>query len=157
MPNNDERVPVRPIAKTAPEAEQQIFVHREGIDVADPASFEVAGAGMMHGVGAAPEVIGRQRHHADHPTHPIVRQAMAEIRTMAAIVLNHEQSHKKTRSRYSKYQGEPPVAEMQRCPGQRPERCKRHERDHNLYCAADVIGFAVAREDLRPAPHVGRQ
>ena len=87
---HDERVPVRPIAKTAPEAEQQIFVDREGIDVADPASFEVAGAGMMHGVGAAPEVIGRQRHHANHPTHPIVRQAMAEKRTMAAIVLNHE-------------------------------------------------------------------
>jgi hypothetical protein len=46
---------------------------------------------------------GRQRHHADHPAHPIVRQAMAEKGTMAAIVLNHEQSHKKTRSRHCKY------------------------------------------------------
>ena len=89
--------------------------------------------------------------------HPIVRQAMAEKGTMAAIVLNHEQSHKKTGSRHRKHQGEPPVAEMQRCPGQRPKRCKRHERDHNLHCAADVIGFAVARKDLRPPPHVGRQ
>jgi hypothetical protein len=112
---------------------------------------------MMDGVGAAPEVIGRQRHHADHPAHPIVSQAMAKKGTMAAIVLNHEQSYEKARGRHRKQQGEPPVAEMQRCPGQHPQRCKRHERDHNLHCAADVIGFAIAREDLRPLPNVGRQ
>ena len=75
-------------------------MHREGIDVADPASFKVARGSMMDGVGSTPEVIGRQRQHTDYPTYPIVCQAMTKKGAMAAIMLNHEQSHEKARGRY---------------------------------------------------------
>ena len=70
---------------------------------------------------------------------------------MAAIVLDHEQPHQEAGSRHREQQGEPPVAEMERCPGQHPERDERHERDRDLDGAAAVAGFAVARENLRPA------
>src|SRR5207249_3727718 len=115
---HDERVPVSPIAKTTPKGARQIFAHRESIDVADPASFKVARGGMMDGVGSAPKIIGRQRQHTDYPAYPIVCHAMTKEGAMAAIMLNHEQSHEKARGRYREQQGEPPVAKMQRCPSQ---------------------------------------
>ena len=46
---------------------------------------------------------------------------------------------------------------MQRCPGQRPQRCKRRESDRNLHRAAGLIGFAVGPEDFRPALWMGPQ
>src|SRR4051812_30103388 len=43
----------------------------EGIDIAKPTPFEMAGTGMMHGMRAAPEAIGRERQHADQSSHPL--------------------------------------------------------------------------------------
>ena len=59
----------------------------------------------MDGVRAAPEIIGRQRQHADHPAHPVICQAMAEEGAVAAVVLDHEQPHQETRGRYREQQG----------------------------------------------------
>ncbi len=59
---------------------------------------------MVDGVGSSPEVIGRQRQDADHSTHPIVCHAMTKKGAMAAIMLNHEQSHEKARGRYREQQ-----------------------------------------------------
>ena len=62
---HDGRVPVNPVAKTAPERERRIFLHRERIDVAEAAPFEVTGGSVMDGVSATPEVIRRVGKHAD--------------------------------------------------------------------------------------------
>ena len=97
---HDEGVAIDPIAEPAPKRPREIFAHRQGIDVADPAPFEVAGAGVMDGMRAAPEIIGRECQHADDPPHPVVRQAMTEERTMPAIVLDHEQPHEESRGRH---------------------------------------------------------
>jgi hypothetical protein len=44
----------------------------------------------MDGVRAPPEIIRRQREHAEHPSDPVVRDTVAEKRAMAAIVLYHK-------------------------------------------------------------------
>ena len=75
---HDERVSVRAIAKSAPEGERLIFLHREGIDVSDSAPFEMSGGGMMDGVSVAPEIIRRQRQHADHSSHPVICRTLAK-------------------------------------------------------------------------------
>jgi hypothetical protein len=59
---------------------------------------------MMYRMGSTPEIIGRQRQYADHPAYPIVCHAMTKEGAMAAIMLNHEQSNEKARSRYREQQ-----------------------------------------------------
>ena len=106
----------------------------------------------MDGVSVAPEIVGRQGEHADHPADPIVCRSLAKERAVAAIMLNHEQPHEEARGRHRKQQSDPPIFKMDRCPGQRPKRRKRRGRDRNLHDAADVVGLAIARKGLRPAP-----
>jgi len=110
----------------------------------------------MDGVRAPPEIIGRERQYADCAAYPIVRQAMSEEGTVAAIVLDHEQPNQEAGGRHGEQQRHPPEAEVVRCPGQCPQRHKRHERDGNLDDTAGVIGLAVACEELRPVPRVFR-
>jgi hypothetical protein len=48
------RMTVEPIFETTEARERQIFLHRERVDVADAAPFQIAGGGVMNGMGAAP-------------------------------------------------------------------------------------------------------
>jgi len=68
--------------------------------VADPASVEKTRVSMMDSMAAAPVVVGRQRQNAKNSTYPIVRQTIPKEGAMSAIMLDHEQSHEKTGSRY---------------------------------------------------------
>ena len=70
-----------------------IFAHRQRIDVANAATIEIAGGGVMDGVRAAPEIIGRHRKDADDAADPIVCPSVREECAVTAIVLDHEQSH----------------------------------------------------------------
>ena len=110
----------------------------------------------MDGMRAPPEIIGRECQYADCATYPIVRQAMPEEGTVAAIVLDHKQPNQESGGRHGEQQGHPPEAKVVRCPGQCPQRHKWHERDGNLDDTAGVIGLAVAFEELRPSPRVFR-
>src|SRR3546814_12252995 len=65
-------------------------VDRKGVDVADAAAGQVAGAGMVHGMGAAPGVVGSQRQHADRAADPVVGEAVGEEGAVAAIVRSEE-------------------------------------------------------------------
>src|SRR5262245_22006773 len=110
----------------------------------------------MDGMRAPPEIIGRERQYADCATYPIVRQAMPEEGTVAAIVLDHEQPNQESGGRHGEQQGHPPEAKVVRCPGQCPQRHKWHERDGNLDDTSGVTGFSVAFEELHPSPRVFR-
>ena len=94
-----QRMAVQPILQAAPARQRQIFAHRQRVDVADAAALEIAGGGMMHGMRAPPEIVGRQGEHAEHAADPVIGQAMAEERAMAAIVLDHEQPHQEAGGR----------------------------------------------------------
>src|SRR6516162_2401141 len=43
------------------------------------------------------------------------------------------------------------MADMNRCPSQRPKCCEWHERDRNLEDAATVTGLTISRESPYPA------
>jgi hypothetical protein len=61
--------------------------------------IEIARARMMKGVGAPPEIIGRQRQHADHTSDPIIHGPATEERPVATIVLDHEEANEEARRR----------------------------------------------------------
>jgi len=90
-----ERVAVQPIQELAPSGQRQILAHRQHVDVTNSAMIEVSRVRMMDSVRASPKVIGCQSQHADHATNPVVHDALAEKRAMAAIVLDHEEAHEK--------------------------------------------------------------
>ena len=62
---HDERVAIEAIAELPPAGQREVLVHRQRVDIADAATFEVAGAGVVDGVAAPPSVVGRQRQRAD--------------------------------------------------------------------------------------------
>ena len=64
-------------------------------------------------VRAPPEIVRRQRQHADHAADPVVHQPMAEERAVAAIVLDHEQADQKAAGGNGQQQIKP-VADMER-------------------------------------------
>ncbi len=74
---------------------------------------------VVNGVGPSPKVIRRQGQHADHPTDPIVGEAMPEKRAMAAVVLDHEQAHQKSSRRHRKDHAKP-VADAESRPHREP-------------------------------------
>ena len=88
-----QRMAIQAIAQPPPERARAVFLDGQRVDVADAAAVEIAGAGVMHGVGAAPHVIGRQRQHAGDAAEPVVGQPVAEEGAVAAIVLDQEQPH----------------------------------------------------------------
>jgi hypothetical protein len=70
---------------------------RQRRQITDAAPVEVPGGGVVDGVGFAPDVIWRQRDHADCAAEPVAQPFAAEERSVAAIVLDHEQAHEEGR------------------------------------------------------------
>ena len=149
-----QRVPVQAIAQPAPDrAARRYSSHGQRVDVADAATVEIAGAGVVHGVGTPPEIIGRQRQHADDAADPVVCSALAEKGAVAAIVLDHEQPHQKSRGRHGEQKREP-VAEIERRPHQNPERHEWDNCDYDLDDTTAIAGLPVGRENLRPGARI---
>ena len=146
-----------PIAEPAPERQRPKFAHCQCVDVANSTSVEMARISMMGGMAVAPVVVGRQRQHAKDSAYPIVRQTMAKEGSMSAIVLDHEEAHKKPRSRYRQQQRQPPRAEINRYPSQRPKRGERYECYRNLEDATAVTRLTIPRESPYRVPRkIGR-
>ena len=76
-----------------------IFAHGQCIYIANTAAVEVARGGMTDGMGAAPEVVRRQRQHANDAADPIVRLAMGEEGAMATVVRIKDSRTKKPAAR----------------------------------------------------------
>src|SRR2546430_12673079 len=82
---------VQPIAQPVPQGTRAIFLDRERVDIAYAAAVEIAGMGMVRGMGTQPPVMRRQSQHAERPTEPCVGQPMPEEGAVTAIVLDEEQ------------------------------------------------------------------
>src|SRR3974390_453981 len=65
-------------------------------------------------------------------------------------MLDHEEAHKKPRSRHRQQKRYLPMVEMNCCPSQRPKCGEWHERDRNLEYAAAVTGFTISCEIAYP-------
>ena len=62
---------------------------------------------MVDGVGAAPDIIGRQSEHPDRPADPVAHLALAEEGAVTAVVLDHEQPDEKPGGRDDEYKAPP--------------------------------------------------
>ena len=109
---------------------------------------------MVDGMRAPPKIVGCQSHHADHTTNPVVDDALAEKRAMAAIVLDHEEAHQKPGRGQRKQQAKP-VSDIEGGPHQEPQEHKRQHRNHDLEDAARTVRLAIAGEDVRPGAQIG--
>ncbi len=111
----------------------------------------------MDVVCAAPEVMGRQRQHADDPSYPIIRACRGKKRTMAAIVLDHEQADEEGGRRDDEHKSGP-IARAHRVPQQDPGRGERNRRDQQLDYAAPGARCAIAAQNsaqrLRPGGEI---
>jgi hypothetical protein len=150
---HDQGVPVETVANPAPARPRPIFPHRESVDIAEAAAIEVSRCCVMDGVSAAPQIMGRHGDDADGTADPIIGQAMPKKGAMAAIVLNHEQTHEKAGRRHHEEHREP-IAKIERGPHQQPQQDERHHSDTDLDDAACVAGVAVTRENARPRARV---
>ena len=115
-----------------------------------PRSSRLPGAGMMGRVGAAPAVVGRQRQDAERAADPVVGIAIGEEGAMAAIVLDHEDTHQEAGRRKDEDQT-PPMAIGIGGRGQRPERGERNKGDGEFEGAASPVRLLVARQIFNQA------
>jgi len=103
----------------------------------------------MHGMAAAPMIVGCEGQHADRAPGPVVRPSPAEERAVAAVVLDHEEPDEEARCGDGDRQTEE-IAPLEARPHQDPQQHKRHRRDGDLEQAAQLAGRAIAGEDGQP-------
>ena len=96
----DDRISVNSIHQAAATVQREEFRHGQRIDIADAARIEIAGAGMVNGVGAPPVIIGGQRHHPENAADPIIAFPVAKESAMPAIMLDEEEPEQEGPCRY---------------------------------------------------------
>src|SRR3546814_9996953 len=74
---------------------------------------------------------------------------------VAAIVLDHEEPHEQSRGEQGGQQGERPITEMNRRPGQRPQPDEGQEGNRDLDQAAGGAGVAIGCQKGDPLLHAG--
>ena len=150
---HDDRVALQAVESAAPRRQALVLAHGQGVDVAGAAPAEMAGGGVVHGMGAPPVAVGRERQHAQHPAEPVVGAPPAEERAVAAVVLDHEQAHEEARRRHREQQAEPVgIAEAEQ--HQEPQGHERHRGDDQLDQAAREARLAVGGQCHRPVPRI---
>ena len=77
-------VTVHAVLEPSPARQREVFVHRQGVDVAEAAVLEVAGGGVVQRVGLLPVVIRRERQHAEHRADDVGGARRAEERAVPA-------------------------------------------------------------------------
>src|SRR5947209_8205196 len=78
-----------------------------------------------------------------------------EERPVAAVVLDHEKTHKEGGGRHRQQQAQP-IAGAESGPRQDPKEGERQRGDQELDRAARAAGLAVAGKQRRPRARIGR-
>src|SRR4029453_14667183 len=103
------------IAQPAPEGAGAVFFDGERVDVAQAAAVEIAGGGVVRGMGGAPPAIRGEGQHTGGAAEPVVGQPVTEEGAVAAIMLDGEEPHEEAGSGYRQRQGQP-IADKGGCP-----------------------------------------
>jgi hypothetical protein len=143
-------VAVEPVTDAVPVRQRLVLGHGQRHHVADAACVEIAGRGMVDGVGAAPVVIGREGQNPDGAADPVVHTALAEEGAVAAIVLNHEQAQEKPGCRRNGEQEAPPHAVGESQPGESPKGDERDDGRSQFKHRAQPLGGAIGQKTLEP-------
>ncbi len=140
-----DRMAIEAVAEPLAPIERQILSDRQRHDVAQAATVEIAGGGVMGGVRALPIIVGRQGDDAEHAPDPVVERAVTKEGAVTAIVLDEKQPHQKSGRGQSQREGQP-VADMHQRPHRRPKRDEGREGDGDFGQAPREFGVAIAGE-----------
>ncbi len=127
---------VESIAPLLPAGQGLEFAHSEGVEPANGRPVQVAGVGMVEVVGVAPEIMRGEGKHTDDTAGPVIGAPRMEKRSVAAVMLDHEQSYQESRGRDGQHQGHRPVSGTDRQPHQHPDQRKRECGDQDFRNAA---------------------
>jgi len=150
---HDDRVTLQAIESAAPRRQALVLAHGQRVDVARAPPVQMAGSGVVHGMGAPPVAVGREGQHAEHPAEPVVGAPPAKERAVAAVVLNHEQPHDEP-GRGNREQQAEPVGVAQAEQHQEPQGHERHPGDGKLGQAAPEARLPVRGKRLHPVARV---
>src|SRR5690606_10124983 len=115
------------------------------------ALVEIACGGVMDGVRPAPVVVRGEGEHADGSSHPVVDTATGEQRSVATIMLQHEQAHEEACGG-DRQDKTPPIALRDEPRGRGPQSDERHESDDDLRRATAGAWPLVSCEQRIPGP-----
>lgn len=135
-------VPVCPVFCAFPERSLPVFINRDRIDFTKSAMVETTGAGVMQGVAALPVSIRRECQHTKNAADPVVGPRIAEERTVAAIMLDHEQANQKHGSWQTKDQANP-ITLGNEHGNECPKSHKGKDRDGDLENTSPIAGVTV--------------
>ena len=141
-----QRMAIEAVAEPPAPIESQILFDRQRDDVAQAATVEIAGGGVMGRVRALPIVVGRQGDDAEHAPDPVVERAVTKERAVTAIVLDEKQPHQKSGRGQRKREGQP-IADVHQRPHCRPQRDEGREGDGDFGQAPRELGVAIAGEN----------
>src|SRR6185437_4360505 len=140
---------IKPISQTAPPRADAVFGYGERRDVADAASGEIAGTGVMNCMIVPPSRVWRQSDDAEDAPHGVVDPTGAKIGTVAAIMLDDEKAHEEERRWYGAEKRGPEA--LRQAPEQtRGAREQWHDSSEELADCAAGIGLRIAGEALTP-------
>ena len=148
------RIPRQPISEALPARGLQVFLHRQGPHVANPAPVQVTRRGVMQGMFPAPMKIGRECERAGDEAHDVIGLARGEERAVAAVVENDKHPHQKPRGQHGQRQRQPhghSQAEIH----QAPQRRVRNQRVHQLPDARPHLGLLVFGHNVLPGRRIG--
>ena len=141
------------IESAAPRRQALVLAHGQRVDVAGAPPVQMAGGGVVHGMGAPPVAVGREGQHPQHPAEPVVGAPPAEERAVPAVVLDHEQTHEEARRGHREHQAEPVgIAEAEQ--HREPQGHERHHGDEQLGQAAAEARLAVGGQHRHPVTGV---
>jgi hypothetical protein len=137
-----------------PPWEREILADSERGDIANAAVIQIAGACMMDVVAAAPEIIGCECQGSDHASDPVVGAAIAEKRSVPAVMLDHEEANQEPCRRHRHEKCEP-VAEPECHPHQEPAERKRARCECKLESTSPRIWITITIEAQRQVSRPG--
>ena len=100
---------------------------------------------MMERMGAPPIIIRGEREDADRAANPVIGASTAEQRSMAAIMLDHEETHEES-GRRNCHEECQPVADIQKEEHEDPARHERQRGDGDLEYGFPIVGNAINGE-----------
>ena len=84
-----------------------VFFHGQRHHIANAALVKIAVMRMVDGMGAPPDVIGRQRQHAQTAADPVLHLAIVEKAGVAAVMLDDKDAHEEQPVQRGNGEGQP--------------------------------------------------
>src|SRR3989441_8754031 len=137
---------IHAVLEPLPARPGEVLVHRQGVDVAEPAVLEIARGGVVERVGLLPIVVWREREDAEDRPDDVGRPGRPEERGVAAVVLDDEQADEEEGGGHGQEQGEP-VTDAQALIHERPRAGEQRRRAGELPDAPLELGALVARSE----------